>query len=80
LEFTGLVQPTDAERTLNGFRLRSRRPLDWEQQLQRAVDAFQSRQVVILAGEQQAESLDEEFNVHPGTEVTFLRLTLLVGG
>jgi xylulokinase len=30
--FHGLVQPTDAERVLNGYRLKQRRPLDWKEQ------------------------------------------------
>jgi hypothetical protein len=34
---------------------------------------------VILVGNQQAESLDQEFIVGPGTEVSFVRLTPLVG-
>ena len=28
--FRGLVQPTDAERTLNGFKLREPRQIDWK--------------------------------------------------
>ncbi len=79
-EFQGLVQPTDAEQTLNGCRLKKPRQLDWHQQFDRAVEAFESNQVLILINNRQAESLDQEFEVAPGTEVTFLRLTLLVGG
>ena len=79
-EFQGLVQPNDAERTLNGFRLKKPRQLDWHQQFDRAVEAFESNQVLILINDRQAESIDQELDVTPGTEVTFLRLTLLVGG
>src|SRR5262245_35316285 len=39
--YRGLVQPTDAEVALNGYRLRQRRRLDWEQQYARALQAFQ---------------------------------------
>ena len=37
--FRGLVQPTDAERVLNGYRLRQRRKIDWEKQCQCTLDS-----------------------------------------
>lgn len=76
-DYRGLVQPTDSERTLNGFRLKKRRQIDWHEQYQRAIEA---NQVLVLINDRQAESLDEEVVIGPGTEATFLRLTLLVGG
>lgn len=79
-EFQGLVQPSDAERTLNGCRLKQPRQLDWHEQRDRAIEAFESNQILVLINDRQAESLDQQFDVKPGTEVTFLRLTLLVGG
>lgn len=69
--FRGLVQPTDAERTLNGFKLRKPRQIDWKKQYQQALDAFESNRILILAGEKQLESLDEELEITPGTEVTY---------
>jgi hypothetical protein len=79
-EYRGLVQPTDSERTLNGYRLKKPRQIDWREQFQRAIEAFESSQVLVVVNDRQAESLDEEITILPGTEVTFLRLTLLVGG
>ena len=79
-EFTGLIQPTDAERTLNGFRLKKPRQIDWKQQFERALEAFEQSQILILVNDRQAESLDEEITISPETTVSFLRLTLLVGG
>jgi hypothetical protein len=79
-EFQGLVQPTDAERTLNGYRLKKPRQIDWRGQYEQAIAAFESNQVLVLINDRQAESLDEEFDVTPDTQVSFLRLTLLVGG
>ena len=38
--FRGLVQPTDVERVLNGFRVREGRGIDPEGQFERAVEAF----------------------------------------
>ncbi|MBI3467989.1 MAG: hypothetical protein HY000_33700 [Planctomycetes bacterium] len=78
--FRGLVQPTDAEQTLNGFKLRKGRQIDWKRQCEKALEAFEQNRVLILVDEHQAESLDEEIEVKPGTEVTFLRLVPLVGG
>ena len=78
--FRGLVEPTDAERTLNGFKLRKGRQIDWKRQFEKALEAFEQNRVLILVGDRQAQSLDEEIEVKPGTEVTFLRLVLLAGG
>src|SRR5690349_20331372 len=38
--FRGLVQPTDAERVLNGYRLQQGRRIDWEAQYEKALKAF----------------------------------------
>jgi hypothetical protein len=78
--FRGLVQPTDAEATLNGFKLRKPRQIDWQQQFDKAVDAFEASQVLILVDDKQVDALDEEIEIRPETRVTFLRLALLVGG
>lgn len=79
-EFQGLVQPTDAERTLNGFRLKKARQIDWKQQFEKAVEAFENNQVLILVNNYQTESLDETIDIATDTSIAFLRLTLLVGG
>lgn len=78
--FRGLVQPEDAEKTLNGWKLKMPRLLDWQRQFARAVEAFEKNQILILVNDRQAESLDEEFTIEAGTSVTFLRLMPLVGG
>ena len=79
-DYRGLIQPTDAERTLNGSRLRHPREISFPQQLSRAIEAFESSQVLVLINDRQVDALDEETELKPGTTVTFLRLTLLVGG
>lgn len=78
--FHGLVQPTDAERHLNGYRLKKPRQLDWKRQFEKAVEAFEGNQVLVLVDNKQAESLEEEIVIRPETRVSFLRLTPLVGG
>jgi hypothetical protein len=78
--FKGFVQPIDAERVLNGFRLRKQRTLDWEEQFRRYCEAFESYGFFLLVGDRQAESLEESFEVNVDTEVQFVKLTPLVGG
>lgn len=78
--FRGLVQPADAEKALNGVKLKKPRQINWKPQFEKAIDAFEQNQILILVNERQVDSLDEEIEVTPQTSVTFLRLTLLVGG
>ena len=78
--FRGLVQPTDSERTLNGYRLTQPRTIDANTQLAKAVDAFARNQIIMLVDDRQLDSLDDEIVLGPDTRVSFLRLTPLVGG
>ncbi|MET0396901.1 MAG: hypothetical protein ABW277_08775 [Longimicrobiaceae bacterium] len=78
--FQGLVQPTDAEHTLNGYRLRAPRRIDWEEQADRATEAFERNGFMVLVDDRQAASLDEEIAIRTDTAVSFLRLVPLVGG
>jgi hypothetical protein len=78
--FRGLVQPTEAERVLNGYKLRAKRKIDWQEQYQRALEAFERNGFFVLVGDKQATSLDQEFEVKVDTEVSFVRLLPLVGG
>lgn len=78
--FRGLVQPTDAERTLNGFRLPKDRDIDWEAQFEHAIDAFGRNGFFILVDDRQAETLDQTIEIGGGTQVSFVKLMPLVGG
>jgi len=78
--FRGLVEPSAAERILNGYKLKAKRKIDWEDQFKRAVEAFDRNGFFVLVGEHQAESLDEQFDVAVDTEVSFVKLVPLVGG
>jgi hypothetical protein len=78
--FQGLVQPTESERTLNGYRLKHPRAIDAAAQFAKAIDAFRGNQIIMIVDDRQVESLDEEILVRPSTRVSFLRLTPLVGG
>lgn len=78
--FRGLVQPTDAERTLNGYKMAAASRIDFEAQFNLAVRAFLSNGFIVLVGDRQIEDIDEEFDLPDDTTVTFLRLIPLVGG
>jgi hypothetical protein len=78
--FRGLVQPTDTERTLNGFRVPKNREIDWEAQFTQAIDAFGRNGFFIIVDDHQAETLDEAITISPATQVSFVKLTPLVGG
>lgn len=78
--FRGLVQPTDAERVLNGYRVRERRRLDWEAQYENAIAAFRGNGFMILVDDRQVVELDEVVELRHDAAVTFLKLVPLVGG
>ena len=78
--FNGLVEPLGAEKTLNGFKLREKRKIDWQTQFDRALEAFDRNGFFILVGNRQVERLDEELEVEGDTEVSFVKLVPLVGG
>jgi hypothetical protein len=78
--FTGLVQPGEAERTLNGFRLKEKRKVDAEQQCAAALAAFEKNGFFLLIDNIQSESLDQMVVINSKTLVSFIKLTPLVGG
>lgn len=78
--FRGLIQPSDAERTLNGFRLRRARKIDAEVQFEKAVELFYRNGFLVLVDDRQVEELEDEIETGPETTVTFLKLVPLVGG
>lgn len=78
--FRGLVQPTDAEQAVNGYRLPRARRLDWEQQAEIAEAAFARNGFFILVADRQVESLDEVVDLTQDPHVAFVKLVPLVGG
>ncbi len=78
--FRGLVQPTDAERTLNGFKVSPGRRIDPQEQFERAIESFYRNGFLVLVNDRQVDGLDEEIEAGPDTTVTFLKLIPLVGG
>lgn len=79
--FHGLVQPTDAEAMLNGYRMKGKISfIDPEKQFYVALDAFVKNGFFILVDDRQVEGLEEEIIVTSDTSVSFVKLTQLVGG
>jgi hypothetical protein len=78
--FHGLVQPSDTERSLNGFKMRRRRTIDPERQFELAKRAFYSNGFILLVDDRQVDELEDEIEIRPDTTVTFLKLVPLVGG
>lgn len=78
--FNGLVQPADAEATLNGYVLRTPRALNWETQADVAIDAFSRNGFFVFTRDRQIDDLDEELALADNDVVSFVRLVQLVGG
>lgn len=78
--YNGLVQPSDAEQTLNGYRLKTCKNIDAEQQVYVALDAFQKNGFFILVDQVQAETLDQVIRINENSHISFIKLTPLVGG
>lgn len=77
--FSGLVLPADNHERLNAAST-TFKPIDWEKQFATALRAFESNGFFILAGDHQLSELDEEAETGPETEISFVKLTPLVGG
>ena len=78
--FQGLVMPAEAEQILNGYRLKSKQPIDAEKQVYIALQAFQQGAYFVLVDDIQVEHLEETLELTPNTQISFIKLTPLVGG
>ena len=78
--FQGLVQPSDSERLLNGYKLRTARKIDRVQQFELAITAFRNNGFILLVNDLQIEDLDVDLELDDNSIVSFLKLIPLVGG
>jgi hypothetical protein len=78
--FRMLVQPNEAERTLNGFKFSKPRQVSAQAQFEKAIQAFEGNGFLVLVDDRQVDTLDDEISLRPETEVSFLKLVPLVGG
>ena len=51
--FNGLIEPKEAERTLNGYKLKPKQLIDVEKQVYIALDAFQKNGFFVLVDDEQ---------------------------
>lgn len=78
--FSGLVMPEGAQPAPGGFRMPGLRRIDWQQQADRAIEAFQRNGFFVLVDDRQVTELDEALNLAADTDICFVRLIQLVGG
>ncbi|GAA5495744.1 hypothetical protein Rhal01_01923 [Rubritalea halochordaticola] len=78
--FEGLIKPGDVEAQLNPKKVKQKKEIDWEKQYEVACDAFENNGFFILIDDKQAESLEQRVVLHVDSEVSFIKLTTLVGG
>jgi hypothetical protein len=78
--FNGLIEPLDAEKTLNGYKLKKQKSIDAEKQVYVALDAFQRNGYFVLIDDVQSESLQQKVLLKEKTKISFIKLTPLVGG
>src|SRR5579863_2963517 len=67
--FQGLVQPEESEQILNGFRPKTKRPLDWEAQCRRAYSSFEKNGFLVLVDGRQVTELDVQVDLQQDSEV-----------
>ena len=78
--FNGLVVPTDAEKTLNGYKMKRNAKIDAEKQVYLALAAFQKNGYFVLIDDVQSETLDQVVKISENTKISFIKLTPLIGG
>ena len=76
--FNGLIQPSAKEEKLNGKR--NKKFIDPEKQVYVALDAFVKNGFFILIDDLQVENLEQKVKLSPTTEISFIKLTPLIGG
>lgn len=84
--YNGLVKPTNLEVQLNAAHgapaqgKARQREIDFKKQFEVACDAFERNGFFILIDDKQAERLDDAFTLRHDSQVSFVKLTPLVGG
>lgn len=77
---TALVMPQGAEPGPDGLEMAGARRVDWEQQADKAIEAFGRNGFFVLIGDRQVTDLDEVLALTADTDIRFIRLVQLAGG
>lgn len=75
-----LIQPKADEVILNSAAKQKKRLVNAEKQVEIALHAFKNNGFFMLVDDRQAIELDQMITIKPGTTVSFIKLTPLVGG
>jgi len=79
--FNGLIRPNETEITLNGYKLKNKsKKIDLEKQVYLALDAFTKNTFIIIVNDKQMDNLNQEVKLSNDLNVSFIKLTPLVGG
>ncbi|CAD5250447.1 MULTISPECIES: hypothetical protein [unclassified Imperialibacter] len=78
--FSGLIEPSESEKTLNGYKLKKRQVIDPEKQVYVALDAFQKNGFFMLVDDRQIDELDQKLSLTETSKISFIKLTPLIGG
>ena len=78
--FQGLAQPEESEQVLNGFRMKIKRPLDWEAQRRRAYSSFEKNGFLMLVDGQRVTERNTQLDLHEDSAIDFIKPVPLVGG
>ncbi len=78
--YNGLVVPTKKESILNPLSPKKRPKIDAEREIYLALDGFLKNNYFVLVNDRQVDELDHVIEITPKSEVSFLRLTQLMGG
>jgi hypothetical protein len=76
----GLVIPDGAVPAPGGFRMPRPRRVDWEQQADKALEAFRRNGFFVLVADRQVTDPDETLELTADTDIRFIRLVQLIGG
>lgn len=74
---SSLVVPSNLEERLNK---KNKTSIDVEKQVYIAMDAFQKNGFFILIDDEQVVDLEQKFLIESTTQISFIKLTQLVGG
>jgi hypothetical protein len=78
--FKGLVQPSEAVSTPNGYKLKEKKKIDSNEQIEKALKGFEQNSFLVLVNDSQMDSLENEILLTENTEISFVKLIPLVGG
>ncbi len=78
--FKGLIMPNDAIQTAEGYQVKNKSVIDVEKQIYVALNAFKNNGFFILVDDLQVEKLEAKVKLDKQMDISFVKLTPLVGG